>query len=539
MPSLLPSSRGRFRLRLSPFDVLWAALAPLLALYLRDATVLSAKGTPTVLLYCSLSFVSTLIGFLAFRVSDGISRYFSVHDAIRVINAVIASGLTTTMVLFTFTRLEGIPRSIPILQGLVLAAGLLLTRGLMRLWDRDDQQAEAGDHSAAEHIIMIGSSRLTSLYIKLLQAHAPVQCEVIAVLDDNQKLLGRTICGVPVIAPPKQLHSVIEEFAVHGIRTDRVIIGGDQSLLPPAALNEICDSCARHDIALSFVPNLIGLEPLPALRPTARLPLLGAAVQLPYRPSFYFRHKRVIGFISALLAIVLFSPVFAIVSILVLFDLGSPVVFWQKRIGRNGRGFLLYKFRTLHAPFDRNGQPNGNGEYISWIGKFLRRLRLDELPQLFNVLVGEMSLIGPRPLLPQDQPANCNLRLVVRPGITGWAQINGGNLITTEEKGALDDWYIRNASLWLDLRIAFLTLRFLFTGERRSEQALHAASSLQEINANGKIGLQERNVMQEAKVLHQANGHSKRPFDRNGPETSTARGQSSVRPPIGARARAN
>jgi len=331
----------------------------------------------------------------------------------------------------------------------------------------------------------------------------------------------------------------IEEFAVHGVRTDRVIIGGDQSVLPPAALNEICDSCARHDIALSFVPNLIGLEPLPALRPAARLPLLGAAVQLPYRPSSYFRHKRVIGFISALLAIVLFSPVFAIVSILVLFDLGSPVVFWQKRIGRNGRGFLLYKFRTLHAPFDRNGQPNDNGEYISWIGKFLRRLRLDELPQLFNILVGEMSLIGPRPLLPQDQPANCNLRLVVRPGITGWAQINGGNLITTEEKGALDDWYVRNASLWLDLRIAFLTLRFLFTGERRSEQALHAASTLQEVNANGKIGLQERNVLQEAKVPHQANGHSKRPFNRNAPETSTARGQSSVRPPIGARARAN
>ena len=188
----------------------------------------------------------------------------------------------------------------------------------------------------------------------------------------------------------------------------------------------------------------------------------------------------------ALLAIALLSPVFLIVAVLVLLDLGSPVVFWQKRIGRNGRNFLLYKFRTLHAPFDRNGQPNSNGAYESWIGKLLRALRVDELPQLFNVLVGEMSLIGPRPLLPQDQPANCNLRLLVRPGITGWAQVNGGKLITTEEKGALDDWYVHNASFWLDLRIALYTLAFLFTGERRFEAAVHAANILQQANGHSR-----------------------------------------------------
>jgi lipopolysaccharide/colanic/teichoic acid biosynthesis glycosyltransferase len=89
--------------------------------------------------------------------------------------------------------------------------------------------------------------------------------------------------------------------------------------------------------------------------------------------------------------------------------------------------------------------------------ELLRALRLDELPQLFNVLVGD---IGPRPLLPQDQPTNCGLRLTVRPGITGWAQINDGNLVTTEEKGALDDWYVHNASVWLDLRVALYRFSF-------------------------------------------------------------------------------
>lgn len=515
----LPSSRASFHLRLSPIDVLWAALAPLLALFLRDALVLSVKGAPTAFLYCSLSFVCTLIAFLAFRVSAGISRYFSVHDAVCILSAVIAAGLTTTVVLFTFTRLEGIPRSIPVMQGLVLAAGLLLTRGVMRLWHKDDQPADAAENSVVEHIIMIGSSRLTSLYIKLLQAHAPAQRQVIAVLDDNPKLFGRTMCGVPVVGSATQLDAVIEEFAVHGIRTDRVIIGGDESLLSAGALGEVRNSCGQRDIVVDFVPNLIGLPPLPAPRTVAPLILHDAAAPPAHELLTYFRYKRAIDFTSALLAIVIFSPVFVIVSVLVLFDLGAPVVFWQKRLGRNGRNFLLYKFRTLQARFDRNGEPNGNGDYDSWIGKFLRRLRLDELPQLFNVLVGEMSLIGPRPLLPQDQPKNCNLRLMVRPGITGWAQINGGNLVTTEEKGALDDWYVRNASFWLDLRIALFTLTFLFTGERRFERAVR-----------------------EANALQQANGHSKTPAERKRFEprdTRAAPGQRPARLPMTARAKAN
>lgn len=512
MPRPLPSSRAGFRLRLSPIDVVWAALAPPLALYLRDALILSAQGAPTAFLYCGFSFVCTLIAFLAFRVSAGISRYFSVHDAVSVVSAVIAAGLTTTAILFTFTRLEGIPRSIPVMQGLILAAGLLITRGLMRLWDKDAQRAEPPDHSAAEHIIMIGSSRLTSLYIKLLQAHAAAQRHVVAVLDNNPKLFGRTMCGVPVVGSADQLDAVIEEFAVHGVHTDRVIVGGDETLLSAAALNTVRETCAQRDIVVDFVPNLIGLAPLPKARRAAALRLAETPPRPEYQPSAYFRYKRVIDFIVALVAIVIFSPLFLVVYVLVLFDFGAPVVFWQKRIGRNGKSFLLYKFRTLHALFDRDGQPNGNDDHDSWIGEFLRRLRLDELPQLFHVLVGEMSLIGPRPLLPKDQPANSTLRLMVRPGITGWAQINGGNLVTTEEKGALDDWYVHNASFWLDLRIAFYTLMFFFTGERRFEQ-----------------------VVQEATLLQQTNGHSKMPEERKSAEIreiTAARHQLSPMSPV-------
>jgi hypothetical protein len=115
---------------------------------------------------------------------------------------------------------------------------------------------------------------------------------------------------------------------------------------------------------------------------------------------------------------------------------------------------------------------------LTAIGRFLRKCRFDEFPQLLNVLVGDMSLIGPRPLLPRDQPPDPTVRLSVRPGITGWAQVNGGNSLCVEEKDALDEWYIRNASLRLDLRIVFMTFACVFLGERSSEAAVAAAFAM-------------------------------------------------------------
>jgi lipopolysaccharide/colanic/teichoic acid biosynthesis glycosyltransferase len=481
MPLRLPSSRGSFRFHLSPVDVFFAAVSPLLALYLRDAYILSASGIQTALLYCGLSFSFSLTGFLIFRVSAAIPRHLTVHDAFSILKATIAAGLATTVVIFSITRLDGIPRSTPFLQALLLTAGLLAVRIVMMLSDKEGQVTEHPGHADVEHIIMIGSTKLSSLYIQLLRAYSPLHRRVIAVLDARQKLIGRAMSGVPVVAGPQQLAEVIEEFAVHGVATDRIIIGGDEDLLSADMLNHVRLVCEQRAIALDFVPKLTGLSDLPSPRhnvapaPTRR----PRSFALPT----YFRIKRIIDCIAALATITLLLPFLLSASVLVLLDLGSPILFWQKRIGWDGRAFNLHKFRTLRPPFDRHGQPVANEQRISWVGHVLRESRVDELPQLFNVLFGEMSLIGPRPLLPEDQPANARLRLMVRPGLTGWAQINGGNLITTEEKGALDDWYVQHASLWLDLRIALLTMRFMFIGERRSEQAVNDANSLQQTSA--------------------------------------------------------
>jgi lipopolysaccharide/colanic/teichoic acid biosynthesis glycosyltransferase len=472
-----PSSRGHFRVRFSTFDLFWAATSPLLALYLRDAYILSSKGAQITLLYCGLSLACSMVAFLMFRLSAGVSRYFSVHDALNVVKAAVTAGLLSSLVLFTFNRLDGIPRSTPLLQVLILAAGLLAARTVMLLLDDDGQvvATKLPDQLLAEHIIMIGSTRLSSLYIRFLRSYCPDHHRIVAVLDHTNRFVGRAICGVPVVSLVQHLEPVIEEFAVHGVRTDRVIIGGNDDLLSEKMLSDVRRVCGQRDIALDFVPELVGLQHLqkPFVAPALIQKQSSAAL-----PPYY-RIKRLIDFFAALAAIITLSPLFLMCSVLVLFAFGSPAIFWQQRVGRYGRSFLLYKFRTLRAPFDWHGHPVPAHRRISALGILLRDTHLDELPQLFNVLVGDMSLVGPRPLLPHDQPTNASQRLSVRPGITGWAQINGGNLVTMDEKGALDDWYVRHISLWLDLRIALLTLRFLFTGERRSKNAISEAQSVQ------------------------------------------------------------
>jgi lipopolysaccharide/colanic/teichoic acid biosynthesis glycosyltransferase len=171
-----------------------------------------------------------------------------------------------------------------------------------------------------------------------------------------------------------------------------------------------------------------------------------------------------VDFSLSLLLIVFLLPVFLVIAALVLLDVGSPIFFWQRRLGINGQGFHMHKFRTLKPVYDDR---QSTIDRVSALGSLLRKWRLDELPQLLNVLVGDMSLVGPRPLLPDDQPSDSTVRLMVRPGITGWAQVNGGKLITPEEKNALDSWYVRNASFWLDLKIMGKTILFMLGGESR------------------------------------------------------------------------
>jgi sugar transferase EpsL len=162
----------------------------------------------------------------------------------------------------------------------------------------------------------------------------------------------------------------------------------------------------------------------------------------------------------ALMGLILLSPLFIAVSVLVWLSIGRPVVFRQKRPGRFTRPFMLLKFRTMSDERDSSGKSLPDAERLTRTGRLLRATSLDELPQLWNVLRGDIGLVGPRPLLIEYLPRYSSeqaRRHDVMPGITGWAQINGRNALTWEEKFDLDRWYVNNWSLWLDLRILMLT----------------------------------------------------------------------------------
>lgn len=194
-----------------------------------------------------------------------------------------------------------------------------------------------------------------------------------------------------------------------------------------------------------------------------------------HTPTFYEKYiKRFLDILLAGLALVLLSPVLLIVAVLVKCKLGSPVIFCQERPGKEEKIFKLYKFRTMRDAVDpKNGNQLPDSERLTHFGKKLRALSLDELPELWNIFKGDMSLVGPRPLLVKYLPLyneEQKHRHDVRPGLTGWAQVHGRNLLNWEERFEHDVWYVNHVSFLTDMKILFLTVRCVFVREGISSE---------------------------------------------------------------------
>lgn len=178
--------------------------------------------------------------------------------------------------------------------------------------------------------------------------------------------------------------------------------------------------------------------------------------------------KRLLDIFGAFLGLVLLSPLLLLLVRRIGKDMGKPVFFRQIRPGKNAKPFEMIKFRSMRDAVDEAGNPLPDSERITPIGQKLRSSSLDELPELWNVLKGEMSLVGPRPLLmeyvPLYTPEQAR-RMDVRPGITGWAQVNGRNAISWEDKFKLDVWYVENRTLWLDIKILWMTVKKVLSRE--------------------------------------------------------------------------
>lgn len=413
-----------------------------------------------------------------------------------MVAAVVAAVAGAVVLGFNFNRLDGVPRSLPVLQVLLMGAALIGIRILARVWHDAREYVRLPESSRpfyGETVLVIGSDALTDLYLRSVSRIAPDRVRVAGLLSNDPRHVGRSILRCPILGTPEELPEILRILEVHGVFVDRIVVAMPSDAFSPATqqtLSELEGAIAfdyLHDDA-RFAPLATGESGRSSQRSEARCepPLLLVSdddiSSLGNRS--YWRVKRAMDCIAALILLIILAPLFAIVAALVAFDVGSPVIFWQQRPGLNGRPFKLYKFRTMAPAHDASGRRLRDEDRSSWIGRFLRRTRLDELPQLVNIFVGEMSFVGPRPLLPIDQPADYSARTCVRPGLTGWAQIKGGREISAADKGALDVWYVRNASFALDVEVILSTISIVIFGETIDMAAIqHARRDLKRAEA--------------------------------------------------------
>jgi lipopolysaccharide/colanic/teichoic acid biosynthesis glycosyltransferase len=446
----------------SKLDLFGAAIAPLLALALRDVSLFDEDHLSASLVYAGVGAVLGASTLLAFGVTHTASRFFSIDDALTVLKASAIAVFATVAVCFLWYRLDSLPRTVPLLHFALLGGGNIAGRSLRYFSRRRRRRPRSS--GATENLIVIGATDLAWHYIQMIENLAGDRFRIVALLDDEKKLQGRYVHGYPV-ASIRNVESVLKEYEIHGVDIHRFVFAVDLAALDPKSVEEISRVAGMLQIELDLL--------------TERLGIAGRSVHVAPTPEskseaawLFWSSKRIFDIVVAGAILLVSLPLAILICLLLLIDCGYPVIFWQVRVGRYGRKLVVYKFRTLKAPYTSNGTPISEDKRISSFRRLLRAAHLDEWPQLVSILVGDMSLIGPRPLLPIDLSESADLRLSVRPGITGWAQVNGATLLSPAEKNAMDEWYIRHASWSVDFAVMAATVRPFFGRNQRNESAI-------------------------------------------------------------------
>jgi lipopolysaccharide/colanic/teichoic acid biosynthesis glycosyltransferase len=425
----------------------------------------------------------------------------------RILMVVALAIFLSLAMTFTLTRLEGVPRSIPLLQlvfsGVLLILARLLAQQHARIRRTGGFQPLSTSGNAqlkSQSVIIVGVNNLTGVMLRLIEAHAPEHLDVVGFVTISRKQLGRTAFGHRILGHVNAMAEIRATLQTHGVEVRHVLLAVPRSSIPAEGLAQLNGLVQSGDLVFLELADLMsfssdsdaadeeGTDASDALEGGA---VAGAALPQPagfrvddrdleamaQRP--YWLIKRGLDIALSALALLLVSPLLVLIALLVAARMGRPVLFWQRRPGMGGKPFHVLKFRTMRAEVDPDGRRLTDQERMNALGNLLRRSRLDELPQLINILRGDMSIVGPRPLLPRDLAEGHTSRLVVRPGLTGWAQVIGGRAISAEDKAALDIWYVHSASIALDLRIMLKTVPMVLFGEKVDHGAV--ASTLSEL----------------------------------------------------------
>jgi lipopolysaccharide/colanic/teichoic acid biosynthesis glycosyltransferase len=478
------------RLALISIDLVFVALATIIAVMLRGYFDSISESLVALMPYSFLSLGCASIIFLVGGLDRTAWRYSSVADHLQVIVLTILAILLALVLTFALNRLQPVARSLPVLQGGLIVSILIAARCAARfLYTRQIHVNGNGRANEQPHetILVMGLNTVTELFLLSVKEFASQKLQVVGVIAEETSMRGRAIQQNKVLGTVEELPDILRSLEVHGVAVNRIVVTTPADRLRRSSLERLLEIENKTDITIQFLSELLGFEGVSpsqaVLSGQTRTGALGqravacvtGAVDTDHSNSVVRLEKRIVDIFGAALLIFALTPIAILVAFIVALDVGFPVIFWQQRPGLYGRPFKLYKFRTMRGSHDERCGRIPDDQRSSAVGKLLRRTRLDELPQLFNVLNGDMSLIGPRPLLPCDQTPDYAARLSVRPGITGWAQVSGGRIISTSDKLILDVWYVQNASFALDLVILFRTLKMVLFGDRVDTDAVNQA----------------------------------------------------------------
>ena len=464
-------------------DLLCICTALLVALYLRHGFPLiqDFSGPHDLRLLMAVTVITSLVVLPLMRTHSSIWRFTSMSELTDVMIAVALVIVFTNTSLFVISRLAMMPRSVPPMQWALAVVAMCASRLIVRRLLRPKGTKARDLKALKQHVIVIGAGHTAELYLQFIKRIVQHPVVVEGLLDSDPQLTGRIFQKHRILGTPAGLPQIMEEYLVHGIQIKQVVLAQLLDELPVEERRLLQELEKAGSIDIVHFAQHMGPQAQPDVVRDAKdyyQNVTNLAPHMYEKPKGLYPYvKRAVDLCAALALLLICSPLILLTWFIVAADVGFPVIFWQQRPGQFGKPFRLYKFRTMRnagrkAGEDRLSHKSGDTLRTSAVGKLLRGLRFDELPQLFHIIAGTMSFVGPRPLLPDDQPAGGELRLSVRPGVTGWAQIHGGDALSPEDKLILDLWYIRHMSLWLDVRIVLRTLLVVLKADMRKAHVI-------------------------------------------------------------------
>lgn len=460
----------RRRLVILTHDVLIAALSYVLAMAMRAPDSWTPENTRALVVGTVLFAAIAALIFFSLGLHKGIWRWSSTRDQMLVVRAATLAVFLFVPAMFLFDRLDGIGRSVPFIQWFVLITLLSGSRFLYRWYV--NRKGGRNLYQQRTPILLLGTGEGAAIYLHALDATQGRAFYAVGIICDHGMYVGRAFNGVPVLGTIDDVDQVLVELETQGIFPERLVVTKPVESLPQGTIGRLNEIVRRRGVEVDSLPDLL------SLRLGGGGVVAPADERLPVGAPRWLEIKRFLDVILSAALLLFTAPVSLIAALAVLAELGHPVLFRQVRPGFGLQPFTLLKFRSMRGPRAADGRLLSDPERTGPVGRLLRRTRLDEIPQLLNVLKGDMSFIGPRPLLPRDLADLADggwERAKLRPGLTGWAQVNGGHQLTNPEKMALDLWYIRHASAWLDVKIVLLTIRMVVFGEKVDRAAIDEA----------------------------------------------------------------